>query len=127
MILRRNTALTLAEVLLAVFILSVGIASTLLFFSRAMISTRLAADITTATSHAEYLLEEMQTRKTLSEILGTDWVAWAGAEELNTLPNETVDVRFSNALVNPLDIQATVSWMRELRNYNLTLSTKITR
>ena len=128
MILRKkNRGLTLPELLLAVFILSVGIVSTLLFFSNAMISTEYARDITVATSHAEYILEEMQTRDSLINITLTDWASWAQNEGLNSLPHETFNVSFTNMLISPIDIETTVSWIRRARTYNVTLTTKLAR
>ena len=128
MILRKkNRGLTLPELLLAVFILSVGIVSTLLFFSNAMISTEYARDITVATSHAEYILEETQTRDSLINITLTDWASWAQNEGLNSLPHETFNVSFTNMLISPIDIETTVSWMRRARTYNVTLTTKLAR
>lgn len=124
---RAQTGLTLIEVLIAGFVLTVGIASTLLFFSHAMISTQLAGDMTLATSHAEYILEEMQTRDTLSNIALTNWPQWASDEGLNMLPNETFTVTFLNPSKNPLDVNVVVSWVRNSRPLNATLTTAITR
>ena len=118
---------TLIELLVSVFILTVGIVSTLLFFTGAMISTELARDTTVAATHGEYLLEEMQTRPSLSEIITTNWAAWAQNEGLNVLPDETFNIYFSDQFSNPLDVQATVSWTKKARTNNFTLKTKITK
>ena len=113
--------------LIAVFVLSVGIMSVLLFFSNAMLSTEFAGDMTTATSHAEYLLEEMQSRQTLANIVATDWAGWAQKQGLKVLPEETYNIRFTNTENNPLDIQTTVTWKKNSRINQVTLITSITK
>ena len=117
--------MTLIELLMATFVLTFGIMSALLFFSQSMIVTDFAGDITVASSHAEYLMEEMRDRKTLMNITSTNWESWAQEQGLNTLPQETVQVNFSNVFNNPLLVEAKVSWMRRARENNVTLVTKM--
>ena len=119
--------LTLAELLLTVFVLSVGILSTLMFFTTVMQSTQYASDITEATSHAEYIFEEMRTRATLANITATDWPAWAASQGFVTLPSEAIGVNIVNPLADPLVIHITVSWVRNSRQNNIVLSTEITK
>lgn len=123
----KNNGLTLVEVLMAVFVLGVGILSTLLFFSQSMIVTDLAGDITVASSHAEYLMEEMKSRKSLLNITGTNWDDWAKAQGLKTLPEETYNVTFDNESDDPLDVEAVVSWKRNSRMNQVSLVTKIVK
>ncbi len=113
--------------LIAVFVLSVGIMSVLLFFSQAILSAEFASDMTTATLHAEQILEEMQSRATLTNILATNWFEWAQRQGLDTLPDETHDVRFTNSESNPLDIQTTVRWKKNSRINSVMLTTSITK
>ena len=112
---------------MAAFILTAAIGGTLLFFSQAMISAELSRDVTLATSHAEYILEEMQQSNALEEIVTKDWNQFAVEKGLNTLSGETVAVRFTNEFSNPVDVQVTVGWMKGERASKVTLDTKITK
>ena len=123
----RNQGLTLVELLMAIFVLVVGIMSALLFFSQSMIVTDFAGDITVASAHAEYIMEEIKSRKTLMNVTGTNWESWAAEQGLNTLPQETFQVSFGNVLDNPLDVETTVSWMRSSRVNKVSLVTKIAK
>ena len=119
--------MTLAEVLLAAFFLTTAISGMLLFFSQAMISAEMSRDITVATSHAEYILEDMQSRDFLGEIITTDWNQFAVDQGLKTLPRETIDVQFANEFSNPVDVKVTVGWTKRLRANKVSLDTKITK
>lgn len=120
-------AFTLIEVLLAVFIFTVGVGSSLLLFSHAMVSADYAKDLTVATSHGEYILEEMQTLKTLADVTSRNWDSWAKEEGVNTLPDETVKVTFSDELENPIGVQVAVSWTKKLRTNTIKLATKLAK
>ena len=123
----RNKGLTLIELMIAVFILAVGIMSTLLFFSQSLIITEVSGDITTASSHAEYVMEEMRSRKTLVDITSTNWEDWAKEHGLNTLPGESLKVSFNDTITNPLIVETKVNWERSSRTNNVTLVTRITK
>ena len=123
----KNMGQTLAELLLAVFILSIGIISTLSFFSNALITTDYARDLTTATTHAEYILEEMQTRPSLFDLIHTDWAKLAQQEGFDMLPEENFDIAFLDPASDPLDIQVTVSWTKKMRKNNVILKTALTK
>lgn len=127
MILKRNKGFTLVEVLLAVLILSGAIGGALLLYVSSMVSSQLAWDTTVATSHAEYVLEEMQTRESLDDILTVNWKGWATGQGLDTLPDEGMDIMFGDAKANPLDIQVRVDWVRKSRANHIILKTKITK
>ncbi|OGX26086.1 MAG: hypothetical protein A3D10_06665 [Omnitrophica WOR_2 bacterium RIFCSPHIGHO2_02_FULL_48_11] len=122
-----KSGMTLLEILIAIFILSVGILSILLFISSAMILSTGAWEMTVATTHAESILEEMQTKKTLGEITLADWNDWAQKQEFSTLPKESFIVTFPSGGKNPLDVQVLVNWVQNERWQNIVLRTKITR
>ncbi len=124
---RGSSGFTLAELLVATFVLVVGVLSALLFFSNAMNATQYAGDVTEATSHGEYVLEEMKTRTTLANIAGTNWSAWVTGESIYSLPGESITVAITNAQANPLDIDLDVSWTRKSRTNNVSLRTRITK
>jgi prepilin-type N-terminal cleavage/methylation domain-containing protein len=124
---KRKKGFTLVELLMAVFVLAVGIMGILLLYTNSMLSSEFAWDMTTATSHAEYILEEMQARESLNDIRSTNWGMWAQKQGLNTIPHETIAVDFPHVSGNPLDILVTVSWKRKLRTNHITLKTKMTK
>ena len=124
---KSSSGLTLIELLITVFILSVGIVSVLVFITSAMLLSAGAWDTTVAVSHAEYILEEMQTRNLLASITLTDWDQWAMKEGLKTLPAESIWVTFPSGGNVPLDVLVTVYWTKNSRLENVTLRTKMTR
>jgi len=126
-IIRNRCAMTLVEVLVAMFILTIGIFGSLMFFTTASESVKVAGDMTVATSHAEYVLEEMQVMSTLGNILSTDWTTWAGSEGLDTLDSESVTVVFANSLNDPLDVTVSVAWETQGRASNVSLRTELTK
>jgi len=124
---KTKKGLSLAELLISVFVLSIGILSVLLFYTNTIASVQYARDMTLATTHGEYLLEEIQTRSSLANITATDWVAWSEAAGLNTLPSESIDVDFADTTANPLDITTTINWVRNERESSISLTTHITK
>ena len=115
------------ELLIAAYILIIGISSTLLLNVNAMTSSQFAWDLTVATTHAENILEEMQLKETLADIMATDWAAWSQQQKLNTLPGETITVQVTDPDADPLDIEVAVEWQRKLRKSNIVLKTKLTK
>ena len=124
---RSSKGMTLPEVLLAAFILTTAIAGTLMFFSQAMVAAELSRDLTLATSHAEYILEEMQEADTLGEIVTKDWNQFVLDKGLSTLSGESIVVKLTNEFSNPVDVQVVVNWTRGGRSNKVTLDTKITK
>ena len=122
-----SNGFTLVELLLAVFILSVGIGAILLLFSHSLNMSEIAWDRTQATTHSEYLLEEMQSRGSLQDITATDWQKWAQEENILTLPNDTIAVEFTDSKADPLDVQVKINWERNNRSNSLSLATKLTK
>lgn len=123
----RNKGFTFIELLLAVFILSVGISAVLMLYTSSMLSAATAWDMTVATSNAEHMLEEMQARGSLADIVNTDWARWADDHGLNTLPQEALNIDFADPTSDPLNIQITVSWQRQLRTNQIILKTRLTK
>jgi len=126
-IFRRQEGISLVEILIAVFVLTIGILSCLMYFSAAINSTETARDLTVATTHGEFVLEDMRAMATLNEITARNWTEWAGTSGLNTLPQESVLVAFSDPMADPLPISVTVSWQRMDRVNNVQLETEMTR
>ncbi|MFC1510626.1 prepilin-type N-terminal cleavage/methylation domain-containing protein [Candidatus Omnitrophota bacterium] len=125
--LRHKQGFTLIELLLAVFILSFGIAGILQLFSQSIISSNTAWDLTVASSHAEILFEEMQSRKTINSILVEDWVAWGNRNDLTTLPQEKISVEMNNPQIDPLAVNVIVEWERNRRAQKAQFQTRFTK
>ena len=124
---RSQRALTLVELLVAAYMLLVGICGILLLFTNAMTSTESSWDITIATSHAESILEEMQNIKTLPLVKSQDWDKWLEAKGLKTLPQEVVHIKFGEIIADPLDIKLEISWERKLKPESIILETRLTK
>jgi prepilin-type N-terminal cleavage/methylation domain-containing protein len=119
--------LTLVELMITIFILTIGIMSALLFFVTAMASTEFARDTTVASTHANYLFEHMTTLATLTAITTEDWTTWAVNNGLNTLPGETFTVSYEDPEADPLQVTAAISWTRRNRNNEVLLITELTK
>ena len=118
---------TLVELLLAVMILAGAIAGALLLFTSSMISSDQAWDTTIATSHGEHILEAMQALDSLEAIVAMNWQDWIARQKLNTLPEEAIDIIFSDPDSNLLGIRINVHWTRKSRANQIVLQTKLTK
>ena len=123
----RQAGLTFVELLITVFVFSGAILGALMFFVNAMSASQYAKDITTVTSHAEYVMEEMESRATLANITATNWVAWYAGQGVASLPAETLNVTFTNAAADPLDIRVNLGWSTKTRSLNETFVTRMTK
>lgn len=124
---RNSKGFTFIEILITIVILSGVIAGTLLLLSASMLSSQYAWDTTIATSHAEYILEEMQVRDSLGILILTDWDDWLKNEGMEYLPEEKISVKFGNKQPNLLDVNVTISWVRNKRISETNLLTMITK
>lgn len=124
---KNTSAFTLVEILFALLVLSIGITSSIVCITSSIAATQLSRDITTATNHAEQVLEEMKTLTTLASITGTNWTTWASTNGLNTLNNEAVNVTYVNQAANPLSSTVTVTWTTKSRTQTVSLTTEMTR
>jgi Tfp pilus assembly protein PilV len=118
---------TFVELLITIFVFTGAILGALMFFVNAMIASQYAKDITVVTSHAEYLMEEMESRSTLTNITATNWSSWYSSQALATLPSEAITVTFTNATADPLNISVNVSWLTKRRSLNQTFATRMTK
>jgi prepilin-type N-terminal cleavage/methylation domain-containing protein len=125
--LQSQGGLTLVEIMITILILSVGILSSLLYFTTISASNELARNLTTATTHAEYILEEMRLRPSLSNITGTDWHTWASGQSILSLGSETINVTYTNATAVPLAVSTVVSWQGRTGAKNVTILTEFTK
>ncbi len=117
----------MVELLVTVYILLIGICGILSLLVNSMVFSESAWDITTATTHAQYILEEMQSISTLDDIKGTHWDQWAQTQHLNTLPGETFNITYPVGSDDPLNIQVVDQWQRKGRVNSVTLRTMLTK
>jgi len=117
---------TLVELMVAIFVLALGVAGALNFFVGSAAAVHYAEDLTTAYVHLEYVLEEMKTYEELSAITANDWNTWAAGKGLNDLPDEAFSVSYPGGTdADPLQIQVSVSWTRRGEIKTASLATQI--
>ena len=119
--------LTLVELIVTMFVLSVTLSSVLMFFTNARLAQQYAKDSTVAVSHAEHMMEEMRARTTLANITATNWPSWASSQNLNTLPSESMTIAYTNSASDPLEITVSVNWARNARSFAYSLLTRMTK
>jgi Tfp pilus assembly protein PilV len=122
-----KAGVTFVELLITVFVFTGAILGALMFFVNAMVASQYAKDMTVVTSHAEYVMEEMQSRPTLANITGTDWADWYSSQGIATLSNEALNVTFTNASANLLEISVDLSWVTRKRALNETFVTRMAK
>ena len=119
--------LSLAELIVTIFVLSISLSSVLLFFANARVAEQYARDSMVAVAHAEGVMEEMRARTTLANITSSNWISWYSTQGLSTLPSETLNVTYTNSSSDPLEITVAVNWVRNLRTYAFSLLTRMTK
>jgi hypothetical protein len=124
---RNEKGLTFAELIVTTFVLVTAVVSALLFFTNALAASQYSRDVTVATSHADDLFEEIQSRATLANITGTNWASWFSSQSYDKLPSESLNVVYTNALADPLEVSASVAWIRRARTYTETFVTRMTK
>ena len=72
------------------------------------------------------MVEDMQRGDSRANITAADWTSWAQSEGFVNLPSETINVTFTNATADPLETQARIGWVRDSRQSNVSLMTRIT-
>lgn len=120
-----SAAFTLVEVLISVFLLAVGAMASLLFISKAISATVLSSDLTIATTHAEYVLEEMNQKTTLAAIQAVNWTSWAQTQGLMNIPSEVVTVSYNNVGGAVLWVTVDVAWNRDGRTNHMVAEARI--
>lgn len=119
---------TLAELLLTTVILVFALSTVLLGFITTILLNKASRNLTQATTHANYVTEEIRGQQFASIVSDInngvwDWdTAAIESRGLTALPYENIDTAVSgNSLIN---ISITVNWKdRGVRNRNITFST----
>lgn len=130
--LNSKNGFTLAEIILAVAILAFTLASLLSLFVSCMLLNDASRNLTQATGHAQFVLEEIRNtafRSIASKINNDhewDWDSSAiTAKGLSALKSESVVTQVSGS--DPLDVAVMVSWQdRSGRNRQMELETLFT-
>lgn len=106
---------TLAELLIATLILSFALAQILILFMNCMASNEAARNLSTAVTHAEYVLEDIRNTSfsSVSTGIANGTFNYADASAvtaagLQALKSETITAQSSGS--NPLNVTVTVSW-----------------
>lgn len=129
--LNSKNGFTLAEIILAVAILAFTLASLLSLFVSCMLLNDASRNLTQATGHAQFVLEEIRNSAfsgIASKINNGDW-DWDSstitAKGLSALKSESMDTQVSGS--DPLDVVVMVSWQdRSGRNRQMELETLFT-
>ncbi len=122
-----NKGATLVELLVCAYILLIGICGSFLLTINLMKSARSSWDTTVAVTHAESLLEEMQNKPGLYDIVNTNWEEWTRSKKLITLPQEKISVKYADPLNDPLDITIAVQWQKDKEAGAIALQTMLTK
>jgi Tfp pilus assembly protein PilV len=136
-VIKNNRGFTLAELVLAAFILSFVLSGLLLLFTNCMLLNDSSRNLSVATSHAEYILEtirgqdfaDIQTTINSGGASGWDLTTVELSQSpynFTTLPDETVATSVFQT-GNPLGVLVNVSWLdRGLKARNTELRTFLT-
>ena len=129
----KSKAFTLPELLLAAAILAFAVSSILLAFISCMVLNEMNRNLTTATSHAQFVLEEIKdtnfnaVKGCTGNCTAWDWSSTSiNSKGIEALPNESIDTTVSLIGSTLLDVTVRVGWKdRGLRSRNVTLETLI--
>lgn len=117
-------SLTLIELLLAAAILAFVLAGILALFIGCMFLNETNRNLTTASSHAQFAMEEVKSTS-FKSISSANWnSALITAKGLTPLNNETIIISASGT--DPIYVAVTVNWIeRNSRNRSVVLETLI--
>lgn len=136
-VIRNKQGFTLAELMIAAFILTFTLSGLLLLFTNCMLLNDASRNLSVATSHGEYVMEQisstaftgLETRITDGGTNGWDLGSanlQAGPYNFATLPNETLSTSIFQS-GNPLGVAVLVSWQdRGPKNRSTQIRTYLT-
>lgn len=86
-------------------------------------------NLSRAMADAQICLEVMRDASAvgLTAVTSTDWTAWASANGLVSLENETVTVTTENPAADPLDLTVRVDWRERGRARSARVNTLMTK
>ncbi len=130
-ILRKNvqSGFTLMELMMAVMIFTIAAVSSMGVYMGSTQLNESNRNSTRAVADARAVLEGIrETSATgLSAVTSTNWTAWAAANGLSALQNETVTVTYSNPLADPLPVSVQIGYQERGRAKSTVVDTFVTR
>lgn len=120
-------AISLAELLIATFILTLVFCGVLMIFIQTLRSTELSWQITAATSHGQMILERIQQDDSIDQSFNRQWDKWLEDQQLVRLPEEKISVLWPKTLSWPIDVQVQVNWQHHQHTQNIELTTRIAK
>ena len=122
----RKSGHTFVELLMGVFILSIGVLSTIYVLVKVGYGVQQSNDMVVAASHMESLFEEMQVSyPTLQDIQGADWNSVASSLGVRTLRDETFSASYSfSGGSDLLSVALVDSWVTKERTQSLSMVTE---
>ncbi|MBU1125126.1 MAG: prepilin-type N-terminal cleavage/methylation domain-containing protein [Candidatus Omnitrophica bacterium] len=104
----RGRGFTLSEVLMASTILSIAVAGLLMVFLKTILLNQSSRELSTATSHVQFALEEIRNLD-FANVTSQTWNnATIASTGMTPLTNETIVIAVSGTDV--LNINSTVNW-----------------
>lgn len=124
----KKKALTLAEILITTVFLAVVFVGISLAFARCSILNEHNRNLTTALTHAQYVMEEKIKNTTFSQIVSASYISGTSnwEEELDALTPLGSEVIVAQVTgTDLLDIRVTVSWEDRGGSKNIFLDTVV--
>ena len=126
------TGFTLIELLLVVGFLVFAVSASLLLFANCILLNKYSRSLTVATSHAQYVMEEIKNQDFSTIETSIDSGNWDWGESeittkgLSVLDSETIDTNEVGTTSDLLNVVVTVNWTSQRgRAQSLTLETLI--
>jgi len=119
-VIKNNRGFTLAELMLAAFIIAFVLSGLLLLFTNCMLLNNASRNLSVATSHAEYVMEAVRATSftgletTINNGGSSGWdlttaVLAQAPYNFSTLPDESIATSVFQS-GNPLGVSVTVNW-----------------
>lgn len=126
---KRRCGFTLMEVVIATFIVAVGVVALVSAFLSGLILIESSRGMAQAASDARSVFEEMRRLSAggTQPIITRDWTSWSRSSGLTGLSSESVTVSFRNPADDPLEAKVTVNWSERNRNRSTSFTALITK
>lgn len=126
---KRSEGFTLIEVMISMMVFAIAIAALAGFYIGTARLGESGRNLTQAMNDVRVVAEAMRDLSTggLAVVTATDWTAWAQANGLRSLQNETVTVTYGNPAADPLQVSVQVAWQEGARPRSASMDTLVTR
>ena len=125
----KKSGFTLLELMIGAAVLIVALVGLIAAYVGCFTLNESARNLTTASNHAQCIMEEIRDRNSDYNITQEDWTTWASTDlpdggSCNTLDNESIVVTYpSGTGANPLEILVTVNWAEKGRQRSMQAAT----